>query len=95
MHMIKQHGSRVFPYAYTSQKDWVWAQRRSLERAYIEEAKTEDEKKEADRKLRDFLITWGQKGFWDYVSATGEAWKARRQRDEKSKQQGADIKRPG
>lgn len=82
--MERMHGLDLFPYRYRSQKEWVWAQRRSFERAYIEEAKTEKEKKEAERKLKNFLIIWGRKGYWDFTDAIVKAWKARDQQEEKA-----------
>jgi hypothetical protein len=85
VHMERMHGFDLSPYEYTSQKEWVWAQRRSLERAYIEEAETDKEKKEAWRKLNNFLINWGRKGYWNFINAIIQAEKARSQQEEKNK----------
>jgi hypothetical protein len=83
--MERMHGFDYFPYAYKSQKSWVWAQRRSFERAYIEDAKTEKEKEEAWKKLFSFLVKWGRKGYWNFNDEILKEWKARDQQEEKTR----------
>ena len=86
VHMERVHGLNLPSYLYKSQKDWVWAQRAVLQRAYVEKAETEREKPEAWTRLYNFLVIWGRKGYWDFTRDMPEVLKARAKREEKSQE---------
>ena len=81
IHMGRVHDLSLSPYLFVSQKDWVWAQRRVLERHYVE-AENEQQERETYNKLSKFLNKWGDKGYWSFSRAIPESWDARRKHQE-------------
>jgi hypothetical protein len=95
VHLLRVHGLNLSPYAFETQREWLWSQRRALERSYIE-AETELEKKQSYDRLYNFLVNWGRKGHWHFINAISDAWSARRKHEEMAAQlkakSDADIK---
>lgn len=80
--MAKVHGLSLPSYLYTSQREWVWAQKATLEQAYVKKAETKREKQDAWDKLYNFLVIWGRRGYWDMADEIARALRARRKQEE-------------